>query len=238
MLENLPIYITAAFVTTTLASLLLFCWSVKNSQADNVRSKTNKILLSLVIWLIIQALLTFKNVYNTNTIAFPPKIAIFGVLPAIVTILILFLTKSGKQFIDHLPLQQLTWLHIVRIPVEIVLYCLFLNKAVPEIMTFAGRNFDILAGISAPFIAYFGFTKQKLSRRIILIWNFIALALLANIVITAVLSAPFFIQQFGFDQPNIAILYFPFSWLPTFIVPIVLFGHLVSIRQLLKSKKT
>ena len=103
-------------------------------------------------------------------------------------------------------------------------------------MTFEGRNFDIIAGISAPFIAYFGLTKTKLNRQTILIWNFISLGLLVNIVVNALFSAPSPIQKFAFDQPNIAILNFPFSWLPTFIVPIVLFGHLTSIRQLLKRK--
>jgi hypothetical protein len=49
-------------------------------------------------------------------------------------------------------------------------------------------------------------------------------------------STPSPLQKIAFDQPNIAILNFPFSWLPTFIVPIVLLGHLVSIRQLLKEK--
>lgn len=52
----------------------------------------------------------------------------------------------------------------------------------------------------------------------------------------ALFSTPSPIQQFAFEQPNIAILNFPFSWLPTFIVPLVLFGHLASIRKLLKEK--
>jgi hypothetical protein len=103
-------------------------------------------------------------------------------------------------------------------------------------MTFEGRNFDIIAGISAPIIAYFGLTKTKLNKKTILLWNFICLGLLANIVVNALFSAPSPIQKFAFDQPNIAILNFPFSWLPTFIVPIVLFGHLISIRQLMKYK--
>lgn len=235
MIAHLPRYISVVFGLTTLGTLLLFFGVVKNSAEG---SKANKILIGLTVWLILQAVLTLKNVYNSNTHSFPPKIFLMGVLPTILTIVLLFLTKSGRNFIDHLPLLQLTWLNIIRIPVEIVLYCLFLNKAVPELMTFAGRNFDIIAGITAPFIAYFGLTKQKLSKSLVLVWHFIALALLANIVITAVLSAPFSFQQFAFDQPNIAILYFPVSWLPTFIVPVVLFGHLVSIRQLLKTKRS
>jgi hypothetical protein len=157
-------------------------------------------------------------------------------MPAILLLVILFTTKKGRLFIDSLPLEKLTYLHVIRIPVEMVLYWLFLSKAIPELMTFEGRNFDIVAGITAPIVAYFGFTKAKLGRQTILIWNIICLALLLNIVMNAFLSAPSPLQQFAFEQPNIAILNFPFSWLPTFVVPVVLFAHLVSIRQLLKKE--
>ena len=125
----------------------------------------------------------------------------------------------------------------MRIPVELTLLWLFLYKAVPELMTFEGRNFDILSGLSAPIIYYFGFVKKQLSSKIILLWNFICLGLLFNIVIHAILSAPFYFQQFAFNQPNIALLYFPFVWLPACIVPLVLFSHLVSIRRILMMNK-
>lgn len=107
---------------------------------------------------------------------------------------------------------------------------------IPELMTFEGRNFDIISGISAPLIYYFGFVQKRLSNKIIIIWNVLCLMLLFNIVINAVFSAPFPFQKFAFDQPNIAILYFPFNWLPSCVVPIVLFSHIVVIRQLLKVK--
>jgi len=233
-MTDLPIYISIIFALTTLATLLLFVWIIRNSNSEKNRKKVTPVLIFMGIWLAIQAVLTLNNLYNSDPNSFPPKIVLFGIFPAILTIILLFSTSRGSQFIDSLPLKNLTYLNVVRIPVEIVLYWLFVNKAIPELMTFEGRNFDVLSGITAPFIAYFGFSKQKLSPNIILIWNFICLGLLANIVINALLSAPTPIQQFAFDQPNIAILNFPFSWLPTFIVPIVLFGHLVSIRQLMK----
>ena len=128
-------------------------------------------------------------------------------------------------------------MHIVRIPAEFVLLCLFLNKTVPGIMTFEGRNFDILSGFTAPLIWYFGYVKKILNEKIILAWNICCTVLLLNIVITAVLSPPFNFQQLAFDQPNIAILYFPFIWLPGFIVPAVLLSHLVAIRQLMRYKE-
>jgi hypothetical protein len=234
MIDNLPTYITLVFGLTTVATLLLFIWTISNSNSELTRKKSTFVFLGLSIWLIMQAILTIKNIYNTDTNAFPPKLMLFGIFPAILAIVLLFVMSKGRQFIDSLPLKHLTYLNIVRVPVEIVLLWLFRNKAVPELMTFEGRNFDIIAGITAPIIAYLGFTTMKISSKVMLIWNFICLGLLINIVVNALFSAPSPIQKFAFEQPNIAILNFPFSWLPTFIVPIVLFGHLTSIRQLLK----
>jgi hypothetical protein len=235
MIDNLPSYISLAFGLTTFATLLLFIWTIRNSNAEQTRRKATPIFIGFTFWLTIQAVMTYKNIYNADTNTFPPKMMILGVFPAMLIVLLLFLTTKGRQFIDSLPLKNLTYLNVVRIPVEIVLLWLFLNKAIPQLMTFEGRNFDIIAGITAPFVAYFGQTKNKISRQVMLIWNFICLGLLINIVLIALFSAPFPIQKYAFDQPNIAVLNFPFSWLPTFIVPIVLFGHLASIRQLLKA---
>lgn len=235
MIDNLPLYITLTFSITVLATLLSFIWIIRRAYVgQGSRRGVIFTLIGLTIWLVIQAILTLSNTYSTAVNSIPPKIIVFGIFPPILIILLLFITKKGKQFIDSLPIKMLTYLNTVRIPVEIVLYWLFIQHAVPELMTFEGYNYDILAGISAPLMAYFAVSKKKINRQILLIWNIICLGLLLNIVILAVLSAPSPVQIFGLEQPNIALLYFPFSWLPTFIVPIILFGHLASIRQLLK----
>jgi uncharacterized membrane protein len=234
MLKNIPLNIAINFGFTTLATLILFYTILRKSHSVKVQQNANSIGIGLIIWLIIQAVLTLKNVYNTDNEAMPPKILVFGILPQLILIVGLFISSKGRHFIDSLPLKFIIWLNIVRIPVEIVLYWLFLNKAVPELMTFTGRNFDILAGITAPFLAYFGFKIRVPNRYLLLAWNILGLILLFNIVFLALFSAITPFQKFAFEQPNIAIVNFPFSWLPTFIVPVVLFGHLVSIRRLIR----
>ncbi len=236
MIDNLPGYVNVIFILTTVLTLWLLYYCVKSSPLKSTQSRSVSVLIFSIVWLILQAVIALNNFYNTDTKSFPPKLVLFGIFPAMLMILLTFFTSAGKNFTDSLPLKNLTYISIVRIPVEIVLYLLSLNKTVPELMTFAGMNFDILAGLSSPFIAYFGFTKNKLSRRSVLVWNIISLGLLMNIVITAALSAPFSFQKFAFGQPNIAVLNFPFSLLPVFIVPVVLFSHIVSIRQLLRTK--
>ncbi len=232
--DNLFSYYAVVFAFTVIITLLLFY----NTMLKSVNSKTPKIALYVlvfsIIWIILQSVLSLNGVFYSNTNLLPPRIVLLGILPMLLLFIILFNTKNGKQFIDSLPLFHITLINCVRIPVEIVLYWLFIHQLVPQIMTFEGLNFDILAGISAPIIAYLGFISLKLNRNLLLIWNIISMVLLLNIIILAILSVPSPFQQISFDQPNIAILYFPFSLLPTFIVPVVIFGHLTSIRQLIK----
>ncbi len=235
MIENLPLHISLVFILTVVATLLLFFVTLKNSTSEKLKSKSTQIMIGLIVWIILQSVIALKGFY-LNTHSLPPKF-IFAIAPPILLIGILFATRLGRKFIDSLPLENITYTNVVRVPVELVLYALFFCNTIPQLMTFEGRNFDILAGITAPFIAYFSFSKNRIGRKWILIWNFISLGLLLNIVINAILSAPFPFQQFAFEQPNIAVFYFPFSLLPAFIVPVILFGHLVSIRQLINFKK-
>ena len=224
-MDGLPVYISFVFVVTVLLSIYFFY------RACN---KSIEATLLVFVWTAAQGFIALSGFY-TDSNSIPPRLFL-AVIPPLLLLAFLFFSRFGKGFIANLNPAYLCLIHTVRIPVELVLFWLFLEKKVPELMTFEGRNFDILSGLTAILIYYFGYKQNKLSRKILLIWNFICLALLANIVIHAVLSAPFPFQQFAFEQPNIAVLYFPFEWLPACVVPIVLFAHLASIKQLLAAK--
>ncbi len=233
MLPILPTYVPAIFILCTIATLFFFYWILKNSPITS--SSRIKFFGGLIIWLLIQGLIAKSGFYAEDLDALPPNFALaFG--PPFIFMIALFFTKKGRKFIDSLPLYQVTWLNVVRIPVEIGLFCLAAGGAIPELMTFAGRNFDIIAGITAPLIAYFGIKKGKIGRIGLIIWNVAMLLLLMGIIVNALLSAPTPVQQFAFETPNYGVLFFPYNWLPSFIVPIVFFGHLVSIRQLMGKK--
>jgi len=192
------------------------------------------VLLILAIWLLLQALLGVNGFYTLNN-TIPPRFVLM-VAPPFLFIVILFNTKKGKAFIDQLEIGKLTLLHTIRIPVEIVLLALYILHLVPKIMTFEGANFDILSGITAPFIYYFILNKSTVNYKILLIWNILCLLLLFIIVGLAILSAPSPFQKLSFEHPNIGVLYFPFNWLPSFIVPVVLFAHLATIRKIINTK--
>ena len=225
MLTDLPAYVVIIFVATVLLTFLLFVNAVKTANDKGLVTGI------LIMWLGIQGTLAYKGFYQYES-GTPPRF-ILAVLPGVVFIIILLIV--AKKFINGLDLQKLTMLHIVRIPVELTLYWLAAQKFIPELMTFGGRNFDIVSGITAPIIFFTCFRMGQIKNKsLLLIWNFICLALLFNIVINAILSMPTRFQQFAFDQPNVGLFFFPFIWLPCFIVMVVLLSHLVVITRLLK----
>lgn len=227
MLSTIPLFLAIAFAGTTLLTLgMLFPWLTGKPYRNNA-------LLVMALWLVLQAALTVNGVYYSHPEALPPRIVLFGIFPAALLVFYVTFSRRSAAFRSSVSLQKLTWIHVVRIPVELVLYGLAAHRAIPELMTFEGRNPDILIGITALLMALF---HNRIGRTGHLIWNFLGLAFLINIVVHAILSAPSPFQSLALEQPNIAILYFPFSWLPVFIVPVVLCAHLLAIRQLLTAK--
>jgi len=223
MYASLPSYISTVFIITTLIQIFLLFLAA---------NKSIPTLLVILGWLLLQSIISLNGFYtvtNTN----PPRFILLGG-PTLLFIILLFITKKGRTYIDNLDVKMLTYLQTIRIPVELVLLCLCIAGYVPQLMTFEGRNFDILTGITAPIIAFYSFRKAQPNKKLLFAWNIICLGLLLNIIVIAILSAPLPFQQFAFDHPNTAVLYFPITWLPCCVVPIALFSHLASIRQLVK----
>lgn len=225
-MDSLPIYISIFFGLTVLLTLIWFY----------LASKSKTFLLLASLWIILQSILGISGMYQ-NTDVMPPRLMLFGIFPTIIFIIIIFISSSGKKMIDEINLKTLSYFHSIRIPVEIVLSLLFYQGVVSIYMTIEGTNFDLFSGITASLVAYFAFKSATMNQKLLLIWNVVCLLLLLNVVITAVFAFPSPFQKLAFDQPNIAVLYFPFNLLPTFIVPTVLFGHLVAIKRLLKPVK-
>lgn len=222
-MEHLPAYISVVFGITTLLTVW-FAWRATH--------KSTPFLGIIGGWTVVQSFVAYTGFY-TVTHTMPPRMMLM-LLPPLLLIIWVFATAKGRAFVDSLDLKMLTWLHVVRVPVEFTLLWLFLYGQVPQLMTFEGLNFDILSGLTAPAVAWFVIEKQRFSPKVALVWNFICLGLLFNIAFHGVLSVPFRFQQFAFEQPNVALLYFPFVLLPGLIVPLVLFSHLVAIRKLLR----
>jgi hypothetical protein len=232
MIEQVPAYVSIVFLITSFLTFGIFAYAIKSVGFDHLWSK---LLLYLIpFWMLFQAVIALGGFY-LQTESLPPRLPIFAVLPAIVLIIVLFVT--GRDFIEKLPLKCLTILHVIRIPVELTLAWLFERGLVPREMTFHGWNYDIISGILAVIVTLIAFRGGKINRPLLIGFNFLGLALLANIVTIAIFSLQSPLQKLAFDQPNRGVLYFPYVWLPAVIVPVVLFCHIASLYKLIKTNE-
>lgn len=224
-MQQLPFFIYATFIATVLLAYYLIM------KASGFKKP---FMIVMAIWIVLQSAIAITGFY-TNFKAVPPRFPLL-VLPPLLFLIYNLSTKKGNNFLQSFNLKTLTIFHVIRIPVELVLYGLFLHKAIPSLMTFEGRNFDIISGITAPIVYYLAFVKKSIGRNALILWNIICLILVINVVIHSILASPTPFQQFAFDQPNIGILYFPFVLLPSFLVPMVILSHVSAIKQLLNKQ--
>lgn len=221
----MPAALGAGFALITLMSSLMFLKAVRWDR---------KAAGAIAAWAVILAVLGLRGFF-LRTEGLPPRFAMVLGLP-VLAIIVVFSTASGRRWVDRADAASLTLLHIVRIPVELGLFVLFVYGAIPGLMTFEGRNFDVLSGLTAMPVYWFGYRRAILRPPVLIAWNIACLGLLANIVVNAILSVPFDLQTQAFDQPNVAILFFPYVWLAGIIVPLVLLSHLACLRLLIRGK--
>jgi hypothetical protein len=161
--------------------------------------------------------------------ATPPPFALF-VLAALA---LAFLTASsayGHRLAIGVPLWTLVVIQGFRFPLELAMHAMYERGIMPEQMSYSGRNFDILTGVTALIVGPL-FRSSPKARWLVATWNVIGLGLLTNVVVIAILSTPRF-HYFGIDRLNIWVTYPPFVWLPAIMVPFALAGHLVIFRAL------
>jgi hypothetical protein len=233
-MENIPPYVSGTFVAIVLA-LIAFIYYAVDSVAPGKKNLTPAITLTLLFtWIFLVSIQTFNGFFLDFST--PPRLMIYVGIPAI-TIVILFILPKTRSFLNEMPMTTLTYLHIIRVPVEMVLWWLAISETISMELTFEGVNLDIISGISAPFAAVFMIGAKNKNKIGAIIWNVLAIGLLANVVYRAISYTPYFYEQLpGGEVANTAVFYFPYILLPTFVVPVVLFSHLVCLNQLIFKK--
>ena len=188
-----------------------------------------KTMIFIVLWSVVQSIIATLGFYSDLQKMPPPILAMF--LPPLILILYGSTGARLRKVESQHNIVRSTWVHSIRLPVEIVLYFLYSYALVPRLMTFEGRNFDILAGISAPVMAVLYF-RNKISNFGLFLWNVVCLGLVLFILVNGVLSTEVPFQQFAFDQPNKAVTIIPYVLLPALVVPLVIYSHIIDLHLL------
>ena len=99
-----------------------------------------------------------------------------------------------------------------------------------------GYNFDMIFAFTAPLVAYGVYVKKWFSKKVVLIWNYIGLGILASVIFVfmTVIYKP---EIYGSDIPLLPLEAFtyPYVLIAGFLMPVAVFLHVLSIVQLNKT---
>ena len=218
---------TAVVLATVAGVALLWLRTLSQLTALGESRRAAAAAVGVIAGLVVPGVLAFLGVLGR----YDPMPAPALLLVAAVTLVNLTLVAGpvGGALASHVSLKWLVGFQVFRVPVEWWLHRLFEEGVIPVEMTWAGRNFDVVSGVTALLLAVW-FTVGRPPRAVVLLWNVLGLALLANIVVVAVLATPVPFRLFTDGPANTLPSTFPFVWLPTFLVQAALMGHLLVFR--------
>jgi len=136
-----------------------------------------------------------------------------------------------SRLIDAVPRQWVIAIQFYRVEGAIFLV-LFAAHLLPGLFALPAGLGDVAVGLLAAAIGIGATGGRQLNPRTVLRWNLLGIADLIVAVSTAFLTAPSAFQMFAFERPNELISMFPLVLIPTFLVPLAILLHIISLIQL------
>ena len=220
------------FLAFTLGCIWLLTKGFSNHQI-----RIRNFLTHVALWMAILIVASVTGFLYDFTY-FPPYRMLLVLLVPMVVLIRYTVSHRFDDVVSKMPASWIVKMQGFRVVVELFLWWAFLDGSVPEQMTFEGRNFDILAGLTAPLVASWWLKTGEEKPTLVLVWNILGLLLLFNIVVVAVLSMPTPMRYFMNEPANTIVATFPWVLLPGILVALAFGLHLISIKQMLRLMKT
>ncbi|GGB03341.1 hypothetical protein [Puia dinghuensis] len=204
---------------------------LRTSVLDKQKQRTvfSRTAVLLAVWLLLIAGLSLAGFFSSGS-PLPPRVA-FPMLISLIVVLWVAFSPTGTLLLRELPPHWLIYFQSFRIVVEIIIWLTVLYKIFPVQLSFEGRNVDVLVGLLAFPVGYYSFIKKAWPSIVVLLYNIFGLLSLINVVAVTVLSLPTPIRLFH-NQPDSSMMsHFPFIFIPSFLAPLAISVHILSIRQ-------
>ncbi|MBL8020869.1 MAG: hypothetical protein JNM27_14460 [Leptospirales bacterium] len=232
---SLQVYIVLAGVIT---AALLAAIVLRAGKRAGVSASASRIAILAGVYLLVTGLLAYLGAL-ANFDSTPPRGALFFPV-CIAGIVLLCRSDAFAKLLARIPMQTILEMQTFRFLAELLIFWLILEGAMPETMSFTGRNFDILVPLTAPLISFFLFRRpivsQPVARLIGVVWNLAGMGILSVTVFTGIFSLPMPGRLF-FDGISTAIIFsFPFHILPTYWVPLAFSLHVFSLLKLWRER--
>lgn len=220
--------IPLGFTVLSLVMIGSVLYMINKSNYADKKKITTVVLIWSAGWLAYLVAISFSGILAS--FSFPPRMPLLVVFPALASIFYFTSRDATKKIIQSSSVYFPVNVQSFRVFVEILIYGAYMDGVLPEIVTFDGRNYDILVGWSAPVIGFL-YEKNALSKKGVLAWNILSLGVLGFTIFTFV--SFFYFSGSSIEPGFMRFVRLPYLLLPGILAPCAIFYHIVSIKQCL-----
>jgi hypothetical protein len=184
-------------------------------------------LIGVVIWFLIALFIGASGIFASLKPPFP-QLVLFGF---VVVLLWLFrMSSTFHSWLMNVDIRALVLVHLTRF-VGIYFLILYGRGELPFDFAVPGGLGDIAVAVAALLISIFSPIRGAVGWKILLLWNLFGFVDIMFVVATA--------ARLAISDPESmsAITRLPLSLLPTFLVPIIIFTHIIILIRLVASRK-
>ena len=226
-MQPVPHDMAVGFVLLSLVVFIAFGWLlVKQSR------KLWWVVAVMVAWASLTAALALSGIL-ADFGSGQPRLPILALIQLTFAVWLTWFSRWSGD-LAQIPQRYLVGLQCFRIPVEFLLAELAARKLLAVEMTYYGRNFDILTGVTAVILViWVRQNGEEALRQILVGWNLMGLSFVTTVLAHGLLSIPYPFQLLHLTVPTSVIGFFPVVWLLTVLVPIAFLLHFISLRRCL-----
>lgn len=226
----------AFIVLTILTNLFLIIIGIKAINASSRDRTKNKVILilGLLFWQLFIFSISSTDVLKSYD--FPPLFALIFILPSFIFTGVFLYWHRNNKWIISIAEHWIIYFQSFRILVEILFVFSITEGIFNTQVTIEGYNFDMIFALTAPIIGFLVYSRKVLSRRIIVIWNYLGLSVLASVIILF-LTSIYTPEMYGSELPILPLesMTYPYVLIAAFLMPTAVFLHFLSILQVKKN---
>ena len=187
----------------------------------------NKVLAAIIVWYAL-AIFAGGSGFTLRMVPPLPQIVLFGLV--VLLLLLYWLSQSFRKWVLSVNIKLLVAVHLTRF---VGFYFLFLYSRgqLPYDFAVLGGWGDIIVATAALLVILLATLVGKSGWIICLVWNLIGLVDILFVIATA---ARLTIAD---PQSMSELLKLPLSLLPTFLVPILIFTHIIIFIRLYRARR-
>lgn len=204
----------------------------KTISDTRIRNRRMGILVGfLLFWSVYLYILSSQQILFD--FGFPPRVPLFIFIPLIAVTTIFYFRNRDDEVLHNIPRSYPIYYQTFRIIVETLLVYTFYAGILTQKATFEGLNFDVIMGITAPFVAYFIYKEPMTNRLFAKAWNILGIFMV--LFVAFIVAASFYFPSLWNSETPTSSTQFvelPYLLVAGFLAPSAIFIHVVALMQL------